>query len=40
MTSLPRAPRTLKAQEFEDVLCIFKDRFETTVRGVRRSWCG
>ena len=40
MASLPRALRRLKPHEVEDVLCIFKDRFEATVRGVRRSWCG
>jgi hypothetical protein len=40
MASLPRALRRLKPHEVEDVLCIFKDRFGATVRGVRRSWCG
>jgi hypothetical protein len=39
-SSLPRALRRLKPHEVEDVLCIFKDRFGATVRGVRRSWCG
>ncbi len=38
MAWLPRALRRLKAHEVEDVLCIFKERFAATVRGVRRSW--